>query len=210
MKIPFNVLYNFVKISSSKFCIDETHAIRHSMDVCKYANLMYIKELSIYPHIKTQRRVILTSAIIHDMCDSKYMKSSEGIQYVKQFLDNKLDYESHEKNAIIDIISTMSYSKVKKNGFPNLGTYQEAYHIVRESDLLCGYDFDRCLIFGLINEGLNYESAFLRAKELYDTRMGKQIEDKLFTTQFAQIEAEILDKKNRQRIIEIEQMIGII
>ena len=29
----------------------------------------------------------------------------------------------------------MSYSKVKKSGFPDMNEFQTAYHIVRESDL---------------------------------------------------------------------------
>lgn len=208
MKIPFKTLYDFVKVTCSKFCIDETHAIRHSMDVCNYANLIFLQESPIYPHLKAQQRIIYTSAIIHDMCDSKYMKQEEGIPYIKNFLDKQDDYQDSEKDAIINIISTMSYSKVKKNGFPDLGIYQQAYHIVRESDLLCGYDFDRCLIYGLINQHLDYETGFLRAKELYSQRMAKQIEDNLFTTAFAQQEAIKLDKINRKRIMEIEQMLN--
>jgi hypothetical protein len=45
------------------------------------------------------------------------------------------------------IISKMSYSKVKSNGFPCIGPFQTAYNIVREADLLSDYDFYRCIIY---------------------------------------------------------------
>ena len=45
-----------------------------------------------------------------------------------------------EKRAVIDIVDTMSYNKVITSGFPYHGEYQRAYHIVREADLLAGYD----------------------------------------------------------------------
>ena len=39
-----------------------------------------------------------------------------------------------------------------KNGFPDMGEYQTAYNIVREADLLCAYDFDRCMIYQMYNK----------------------------------------------------------
>ena len=50
-------------------------------------------------------------------------------------------------DVIGDIIGSMSYSKVKKNGFPELGDYQTEYNIVREADLLAAYDIDRAIIY---------------------------------------------------------------
>ena len=44
----------------------------------------------------------------------------------------------------------MSYSKVNKNGFPELGNYQLCYNIVREADLLASYNIDRCIIYQMI------------------------------------------------------------
>ena len=49
---------------------------------------------------------------------------------------------SEKLDIIFQIITTMSYSTVKKNGFPSLNEYQLAYHIVREADLLAAYDID--------------------------------------------------------------------
>ena len=78
------------------------------------------------------------------MCDKKYMDEKEGIKEIEKFLESKLSDD--EINIILSIITTMSYSTVKANGYPDLGFYQTAYHIVREADLLSAYNFDRCVI----------------------------------------------------------------
>ena len=52
--------------------IDESHGIKHSMDVLNYAHNIYKNEINNYPIIKKHERIIYISAIIHDMCDKKY------------------------------------------------------------------------------------------------------------------------------------------
>jgi hypothetical protein len=76
----------------------------------------------------------------------------------------------------------MSYSKVKKNGFPKLNGYQSAYHIVREADLLSAYDFDRAMIFSMSVHRTDVENAFLDTEKLFHSRMLRHIDDKLFIT----------------------------
>jgi len=83
----------------------------------------------------------------------------------------------------------MSYSKVKKNGYPKLGENQLAYHIVREADLLCSYDVDRTIIYGIYRENLTYDQALKRATELFQIRMLKYIDDDLFVTDYSKKEA---------------------
>jgi len=65
----------------------------------------------------------------------------------------------------------MSYSKVKKQGFPSLGKYQLAYHIVREADLLTAYDFDRCMIYHMSKNNSNVREAYYNAEELFHNRV---------------------------------------
>jgi hypothetical protein len=60
-----------------------------------------------------------------------------------------------------------------------------AYHIVREADLLSGYDIDRCIIYGIMVEKLQYDSAVIRAIDLFDNRILKYKEDKLFVTEIS-------------------------
>ena len=88
-------------------------------------------------------------------------------------------------DIISDIISTMSYSKVKLNGFPDLKDYQLSYHIVREADLLTAYDIDRSIIYGMKVEKLDYMDALKRAIDLFDNRVLKYRSDKLFKTKYS-------------------------
>jgi hypothetical protein len=93
---------------------------------------------------------------------------------------------------ITKIITTMSYSKVRKNGYQEMGEYQLAYHIVREADLLAAYDIDRCIIFGMYIDTLDYMDALKRAKDLFTTRVLTYIEDNLFITEYSQRQSRIL------------------
>ena len=79
----------------------------------------------------------------------------------------------------------MSYSKVKKDGFPDLGIYQKAYHVVREADLLSAYDFDRCIIYDLKVNKNSFDNSFYHAEQLFEKRVFKHAEDHLFTTEYA-------------------------
>ena len=62
----------------------------------------------------------------------------------------------------------MSYSKVKKNGFPDLGIYQNAYHVVREADLLSAYDFDRAIIYDMKANNKPFDQSYDHAQKLFD------------------------------------------
>jgi HD superfamily phosphohydrolase YqeK len=169
------------------FNIDESHAVKHSMDVYNYANKIYQHELITRPILEKQKEIIYVSAILHDMCDKKYMSEKEGIMLIKKHM---LDYMPVSNIDVMShIISTMSYSKVKSNGFPNLGEYQLAYHIVREADLLTAYDVDRTVIYGIYQEGLTYDKSLQRASHILETRVLKYIDDNLFVTDYSKKEA---------------------
>jgi len=173
-------LFEFVKETCDIFKIDESHALKHSMDVFRYSKLIYEAELVDNPDLEKHKNIIVISAILHDMCDKKYMDEKIGLDRILCFLVNKI--REKEIYVILDIISSMSYSTVKKNGFPELGKYQLAFNIVREADLLASYDFDRCVIFSMMHNGASYSESFLNAKRLFETRMFKYIDDNLFTT----------------------------
>ena len=73
------------------------------------------------------------------------MDEKTGSQEIFSYLEPRI--ESRENLLINKIITTMSYSKVKKDGFPvfeNMDHYW-VYHVVREADLLSAYDFDRSM-----------------------------------------------------------------
>jgi len=127
------------------------------------------------------------------MCDKKYMDEKEGIIKYQRHLSNLMS--PSELEVIGQIISTMSYSKVKVKGYPDLGDYQLAYHIVREADLLAAYDLDRCIIYKMYNDSSDYNKALKDAFNLFDTRVLKMKKDKLFITNFSKKESTKLHKK---------------
>jgi hypothetical protein len=167
--------------------IDESHALKHSLDVFSFAQHLCI------PEVSHQLRVIYVASIVHDMCDRKYMDEDIGTVAIRKYLVHFMT--SDELDAVILIITNVSYSKVKKKGFPVLGEWQQAYHIVREADLLASYDIDRCIIFGMLKEHLGYTSAVERAKQLYGVRVLNYIQDGMFITEKGLTKAKELHMK---------------
>jgi HD superfamily phosphodiesterase len=193
-------LFNFVLLTSKKYNIDESHGLSHSMNVFHYANKIYEDEVIKYPILKNHENIIYVSAILHDMCDKKYMDEAHGLIEIDNFLQNENIMNPNDIAVCKLIMSTMSYSKVKKSGFPNIGGYQKAYHIVRESDLLTAYDFDRCMIYKMNQNDGNIEDAFQNANNLFNIRVLKHNEDKLFTLDYSKRESIILHNLATQRI----------
>jgi len=182
---------------SNKYKIDTSHSETHSMDVLHFANSIYESEISLYPILKQQTDVIYTAAVLHDMCDKKYMDTDEGLDEIQKYFGNKIDEDElyHAKN----IMKTMSYSYVKKNGYPDLGDYQMAYHIVREADLLSSYDFDRSIIYHL-NKGNTLTESYSNALDLFENRVFKYNSDKLLTYDYSMRMSKILTSQALYRI----------
>lgn len=194
----FNKLTKFILETSIKYNIDETHNISHSMNVLYFAHTIYETELQTNPSIAEHKNIIYLAAILHDMCDKKYMNEAEGLAEISVFLNSKIT--EAENIAIASIITTMSYSKVKKDGFPDLGIYQRAYHIVREADLLTAYDFDRCMIYHMkVNHG-NFKDSFYKAEELFQHRVFRHADDDLFRTEYALAQYQGLHTQAMERI----------
>ena len=167
--------------------IDESHALKHSLDVFSFAKQLCTDEVS------HQLRVIYVASIVHDMCDKKYMDEDIGTTEIRKYLVHFMT--SEELDAVLLIITNMSYSKVKKKGFPVLNEWQHAYHIVREADLLASYDIDRCIIFGMLKEHLGYIQATERAKKMYEVRVLNYIKDGMFITKKGLTKAKELHMK---------------
>ena len=83
----------------------------------------------------------------------------------------------------------MSYSTVKKNGFPNLGPHQLAYHIVREADLLAAYDLERCIIYKMMKQQQPYSDAVRLSLDLFNERVLLYLQDDLFITTYSKLKA---------------------
>ena len=201
----FSILFNYVLLTISKYNIDESHGLSHAMNSLTYANSIFETEVIEKPEIKSHEKVIYVSSILHDMCDKKYMNQKEGIKDISKFIssmgNDSIKLSKKEVTVVENIIGTMSYSYVKKNGFPDHGEYQTAYDIVREADLLCAYDFDRCMMYNLfMYENTNIDNAFVEANKLFEKRMFKHNEDGLFKTTYALNNYPLLESGAKQRI----------
>ena len=193
-----NKMFQFVVYMTSKYNMDESHGIMHSMNVLNYAHNIYETELTKHPFLIDQQKIIYVSAALHDMCDRKYIDEDLGIKQIQDFLEDSMDQKEIEITQ--KIITTMSYSKVKKNGFPELGEYQEAYHIVREADLLSAYDFDRCMTYKMKQSNEEFENSFHDAKSLFEKRMFQHNNDGLFISDYSKRESFILEQIAHHRI----------
>jgi hypothetical protein len=193
-------LMHFVLLTTKKYGIDESHGLSHSMNVLQYANKIYESEVLNYPILKNQEKLIYVSAILHDMCDKKYIDETEGLKEIEEFLQLERALTRTEINMSKQIMATMSYSKVKRQGFPIMGGYQKAYHVVREADLLTAYDFDRCMIYKINKNGGDLEDAFKNANELFENRVLKHNDDGLFTFDYSKQESLVLHELSLQRI----------
>jgi HD superfamily phosphodiesterase len=176
-----NQAFKCVMEFTRRYNIDESHSLKHSMEVMRFAENIYESELAANPQLERQKGIIMASAILHDMCDHKYVSDEAGAisdmrEYMKEF------FTDADFDVVVSIITMMSYSKVKKNGYPDLGEYQLAYHIVREADLLAAYDIDRCVIYGMAVDKMTYTMAVERATALFASRVLKYRDDGLFLT----------------------------
>lgn len=185
-----NAAVQYVVYTSEKYNIDESHSLKHSIDVFHTANKIYNAEVKNHPYLSTHKNIIDVSALLHDMCDKKYVNQESSITDMKEYMYPFID--KTEIDVVSQIISTMSYSTVKHNGYPALGEYQLAYHIVREADLLTAYDTDRCIIYGMMRENLNYIDATKRATELLKKRVLNYMPDNLFVTEYSKKQSCIL------------------
>ena len=189
-------IINFILTISIKYNIDESHGIMHSMNVVNYAHKIFNSEVYKNNYLIEQEEVIYISSLLHDMSDKKYIDEDEGMTEIINLLKNEVN--NNDIVMIKKIISNVSYSKVKKQGFPELHEYQMAYHVVREADLLAAYDFDRCMLYNIhmqtkptinnptpINNEIKILDAFNNASELFQNRVLKHNHDKLFVTYYS-------------------------
>jgi len=200
-----NHAFKYVVDTSNLYKIDESHALKHSMEVFEFAKRIYESEVINNPLLEKQKEIIYISAIGHDMCDKKYMNEKEGIIKYQKYLINHM--KASDLIILGKIISTMSYSKVKENGFPDLGEYQLAYHIVREADLLAAYDIDRCIMYKMHKDKCEYTEALEEAVKLFDIRVLKMRKEKLFKTNFSKKESL---KLHRKALKDVESLKNII
>ena len=113
MTVFFREVFKFVMTMSAKNNIDSTHDISHTFKVLNNACKIYEQEKYTSHTITQHEKIIYSAAALHDMCDDKYTNVEQGIHDIGLFLERN-SIKPIERKAILDIISTMSYSKVKK------------------------------------------------------------------------------------------------
>ena len=199
-------LFNIVLMTISKYKIDESHGIIHAMNVLHNCDHLIDSVIQKQPEIEEHRKIIYSAAILHDMCDKKYMNEDEGMKEIKSYIYDSIS--NTELDVMENIVSTMSYSKVKKKGFPDLGQYQTAYHVVREGDLLAAYDFDRCMIYHMSQNNTDVHSAFQDAYNLFQTRIFKHQEDGLLLFPYSNEQHTILSGQAHIRIHHWRKMLS--
>jgi HD superfamily phosphodiesterase len=175
------------------------------MDVLEHANSIFTSEVKKNPWLETQKKIIFSAAILHDMCDNKYMDESLGMIRIKECLEAESSISCQDIDVILKIISTMSYSKVKKYGYPQdlPEKYMLAYHIVREADLLAAYDFNRCILYRMMKTKASYSDATRNATTLFENRVFKHNEDKLFITDYSKQLSLKLEQEARDKMKSI-------
>jgi HD superfamily phosphodiesterase len=158
-------LVHDAKTTIDKYKFDSSHDMEHFVNTWFYATIILKDEFSEIKVIENMSvkdgiEVVLFSAFIHDRVDSKYMNVDEELEIFKNTaLGN--NYPQEKLNAIIYIISHMSYSKRierLRNGLSLLenNIYKTAMGIVIDADQLEAYRIERVIA---------YQSNFYKDKE---------------------------------------------
>ena len=211
MLISLNKIFKFITTTCNLYKIDESHGIRHSMDILRVTRNIYNEELQTNSYLCEKDHIVYTSALLHDMCDDKYFEHNEGEDNIKLFLKEN-NYIDNDINTIMRIMNTMSYSKVKKYGYQfrenESEEFKKIYHIVREADLLCAYEVERCLLYDLFARNNDFTVSYQKAYDLFQIRMFKHFDDNLFTTSYALREGKKMHKDAELRLNEIQEIIN--
>ena len=178
---------NFVQNKSQYYHIDPSHDLHHSLQVKELGCLIAKRD----HHLSSrQQEILYLSCMLHDMCDAKYTPRVQAILDISNFLTKKCFVSMLTHDAVMEIISSMSYSQiVRPNGkvvYPtwlltDQNGWGEVFHIVRQADLLTSYDLKRMIHYKCQKMGLVYScDIYQDIQETVKSRMSKLLEKKLF------------------------------
>lgn len=172
-------LFDFVQYNCDKYNIDESHGLKHAMGAVTWAERLMagVTEIS-----ANERQLIIYATALHDMCDSKYRESCDvACAEIREWLLTQGDSWSDELiGALIGIITTMSYTKLKRlgTGYPDHGIWTRAYHIVRHADLLEAYKVARCYLYSVRRlPGASEDELWLETEKLFNERVFRYVSD---------------------------------
>lgn len=174
---PLFSSYRLMKEISRVGRIDDSHNEKHSKEVLFWT-------IDILRHPKTTKdplkiKMAAQCALLHDALDRKY--ATDFSSTVSDHL--QLFHTEDEVEVMMKIMRTMSYSEIRKNGFPTWiqeSPYQQLFHIVREADLLSSYNLARMVEYRRHLGGFTDQKIKDEIVELYDRRMGRLVEHGLF------------------------------
>lgn len=124
----FETLTNFVKTHT--VCHDQGHGYEHAEKVTQWV----VKIVSDESNDQIEYDILLTSAMLHDVCDYKF-ESNLSVEKLQEFVSSLL---GHEKSLrVMDIINNVSYSKQVKGKCKQLDLKDQHYlDVVRDADRL--------------------------------------------------------------------------
>ena len=186
---------HFVKNYSSMKNIDKSHNEHHSLEVLYWSSDIMMNSNRRFTN--DECIIISESCILHDMMDWKYDGEKKDVE---DYLLNKHPKEKVE--IILKIMDTMSYSKTFINNtvlFPELFDYNDAYHVVREADLLSSYNVARMIEYRLAQEMPDH---LLKKDvlEFYENRVARLIDNCLFINKQSIKRASLLNEITRLKL----------
>lgn len=188
----------FVENHSNNHKIDKSHNHHHSLEVLYWSS--DIMKRSRKQYSVDELLIISESCILHDMIDHKYCHDTER---VKNYLFKKHDLEKAE--TIMNIIDSISYSKTFVDNrlvFPEWiehSRYKNAYHIVREADLLSSFNIARMIEYRLAQD-MHVNAIKKEVVEFYNKRVSKLVQRRFFVHPYANIRARQLNEIAKLKI----------
>jgi len=199
-------LFSFIERQCLKYKIDESHGLKHAKGTMARAAAL----LATTPLPEDEERVALYAAALHDTCDSKYTRPELAALEIKSFLLSQ-GWPLEHIEALIKIVTSMSYSKLKRvplnedgtRAFPDHGVWQGAYHVARHADLLEGFIVARCILY---NKELYPEKSddehWSRAASLFEERVFTYVSEGWITLPAALSQVTALESEARRCIQE--------
>jgi hypothetical protein len=169
-----NALWEFIKQCIDEQGIDESHGLTHARSCVEWVKILYKDAHDVTDE---ELKLAIYAAALHDMCDKKYTDVDKGLNKIREWLLRQ-GWSLELSDALINIINTTSYSKLKKNMidgrivFPDHGIYNRVYHIVRHADLLDAYKVERCYLYQKhIVPAISDEECWAKVRALFDSRV---------------------------------------
>jgi hypothetical protein len=201
---------------SIKYNIDESHNHVHSAEVAKYC----LQILKCEKNIDLEgKKIALLGSLFHDTIDSKYIKGQNTDLILKNLLEKVVPQEEEIIKNVILFSKYISYSKTVekyKDGslqfiLPEpLQNFEDlqAYHVMRNADLLSSYNLRRSLIYrSHKNKTKDAELLTQEMSTLYFSRMHLLRKSHILSLEnpYCDVASRIMEKMALKRIINYQQ-----